>query len=197
MRSLFDGVAPSRHLQKVDQAGVQLLPMLSFFMRSTSLSTMRPTISTQELAFETAVQYGSPETVALFVKHGASLTRVRYNGWTLLMTAADKGNTKVMKMLIERGAVVSEQHDGWSVTHCAAMSGKSDAIRVVLEHGGDVNVTRAADMYTEKGAAKLTSVRHHASRCAAARHKATQQPYRSRPLRTTSSALCCHSSRQP
>ena len=47
------------------------------------------------------------------------------------MLAAGGGNARAMKMLIERGARVSDlQPDGWGVVHCAAIGGKSDAIRV-------------------------------------------------------------------
>ena len=105
------------------------------------------------LPFEVALRYGTPETVALFVAHGASLEAVR-NDKTALMLAAGEGNDKTMRMLIEHGARASDlQPDGWSVVHFAALSGKSDAIRVALEHGGDIHATWPADLYSVAHAA--------------------------------------------
>ena len=100
---------------------------------------------TSGFPFEVALRCGTPETIAFFLEHGASLDLVR-NDETTLMLAAGGGNARAMKMLMERGARVSDlQPDGWGVVHCAAIGGKSDAIRVALEYGGDLHATRPAD----------------------------------------------------
>ena len=108
---------------------------------------------TSGLPFEVALRYGTLKTIVFFLEHGASLDLVR-NDETTLMLAAGGGNARAMKMLMERGARVSDlQPDGWGVVHCAALSGKSDAIRVALEYGGDLHATRPADNYSVAHAA--------------------------------------------
>lgn len=61
-------------------------------------------------------------------------------GWTPLHVAAERGNTEVVKLLLEAKADIDpKDDDGKTPLHWAVHSGRSEAVKVLIEAGADIN----------------------------------------------------------
>ncbi len=59
---------------------------------------------------------------------------------TILMEAAVRGNLKVIKLLLDKGANIDMvDQDGWTALMGATVQGRTEPVRLLLEHGADVN----------------------------------------------------------
>jgi len=59
---------------------------------------------------------------------------------TMLMEAAVRGNVRVMRLLLERGADVNMvDQDGWNALMGATVEGRLEPVKLLLEHSADVN----------------------------------------------------------
>ena len=68
------------------------------------------------------------------------------------------GNLDVMKLLLDKGARVEEQHFmGTTALHYACIRGPIEGIELLLDHGADIN--RVGRKFTEEGSTPLQSAR--------------------------------------
>src|SRR5262245_38576630 len=94
-----------------------------------------------------AAESGDVVRVRQLLDQGAvvkSVTNGRYP-WTPLMNAASRGNTDVVRLLLERCADPDRQDlDSFRAVTLAAADGHWDIVRLLVEHGAD---TRQGDGY--------------------------------------------------
>ena len=63
-----------------------------------------------------------------------------FDKWTLVHTAAQNGNTKILPELVKHKADIDKaENNGLSPLHIAAQSGNLEIVQKLLEHGADVN----------------------------------------------------------
>ncbi len=62
--------------------------------------------------------------------------------WTLLMTAADFGNSKILTLLLDRGArLETEAHiEGLTALAFAASAGRTKCVKILIERGASIDV---------------------------------------------------------
>ena len=85
-----------------------------------------------------AVEEGSMRVFNLLVNHAKVDVNMRAaNGNTALMLAAWKSNTAAARVLLEKGAKVSEP--GWTALHYAAASGSEEIAKLLLQHKAKVD----------------------------------------------------------
>jgi len=102
-----------------------------------------------------AVKKGDALAVTRLLDRGADINTRDYKNdehWdddyppTVLMIAAGNGNTKLVKLLIERGAPVDDQDDyGFTALTQAVASGKIDTVRYLINRGAKVDITLYGD----------------------------------------------------
>jgi len=79
-------------------------------------------------------------------KRGGRRQKYRYP--TALMLAAERGNSRLVRLLLDRGAQVNATHAGDSASlDYASMCGHPDTVRLLLDRGADMNA-RIGDHYT-------------------------------------------------
>lgn len=62
-------------------------------------------------------------------------------GWTVLMSASQKGYTEIVRLLLEKGANPNIQdQNGWTSLTWAIQSGHIDVVRLLLEKGANPNL---------------------------------------------------------
>lgn len=86
-----------------------------------------------------AVRTGDVQGLSSELAGGTAVNAKNEDGQTLLMIAAQEGQTGVIKLLLEKGADVKEGGTGGSALVCAAMKGKTEAVKLLAENGADVN----------------------------------------------------------
>ena len=73
---------------------------------------------------------------------------IRYDGYTPLICAAEKGRKDVVEFLLTHKADVSATSvNGWTALHAAAYFGNKDVVEVLLSHKANVNA-KDLDGYT-------------------------------------------------
>jgi ankyrin repeat protein len=94
---------------------------------------------------EVAAWSGNPAVVQLMLDRGATFSKLRGDGYTAVMTAAENGNLKVLNILIEKKANVNAA-DGYGMTALAHASrrGQTEAARRLLEAGAQVDTVDTA-----------------------------------------------------
>lgn len=75
--------------------------------------------------------------VEFLLDHGANIEAKTGNGRTPLDVSCQKGNLEIAKILLRRGAKISQR--GFTTLHCAITGAHPDIIRLVLENGAKVN----------------------------------------------------------
>jgi ankyrin repeat protein len=74
-------------------------------------------------------------------------TKVNQSGWTALHYAASVGNEEIVKMLLDKKAVVDARApNNTTPLMMAARSGHVGTIRILLKHGADVRLRNEWDM---------------------------------------------------
>lgn len=119
----------------------------------------------QSLGILDAVIAGNLEKVQqiLLVKPLVVMTRTSHHGWTMLHMAASGGNTRMVQLLIERGATVNAQNTfGKTSLHYAASKGHKEIVEKLLEHHADTEMLfegkTSAELATENGHAEIAEL---------------------------------------
>lgn len=90
---------------------------------------------------------GSEEILSWLLTRGAQVNQVNQanqNGWTALMSAAERGHTPLVKRLLAQGANPEAQsRSGWTALMCAAHSGYPDLLEALLAAGANPARQRA------------------------------------------------------
>ncbi len=84
---------------------------------------------------------GNIATVKACLERGADVNgKLEYSGWTALMLAAGEGHTKMVEVLLAKGAEVNAT-DVLKNTALirAAVNGHTETVKVLLAHGAEVN----------------------------------------------------------
>jgi hypothetical protein len=87
------------------------------------------------------IKYGRIVVVEEFLNQGGNPNLTNRNGWTLLMSAAFKGNSRILILLLNRGAEINSINvAGESALTMAASGGHKKCVKILLEHGADIHV---------------------------------------------------------
>lgn len=85
-------------------------------------------------------------TVSMFFERWPSLRLDKEFAYTPpLNAAAEKGNIKVMELLLKKGAVIDDMYAAETALHCAISNGHADAVRLLLARGADINLGASPD----------------------------------------------------
>ena len=99
-----------------------------------------------------AVKKGDTDIVNLLLKHGANVNRKNSYGWTALMKASKKGDSKleIIELLLKHGAQVDLQNDdGESALIVAAQNSQAKvATKLVREYGASVGLKKKYSSWT-------------------------------------------------
>lgn len=135
--------------------------------------TAHPRLATDIEEICAAVQWGTPDALALMVQHGAPVVIETDDGFPLLHIAIDrasepapgqpKGGHNVLRFLLQAGADVNERGmNDWTPLHRAAAFNDAKACRILLQHGADrTKVTNIDNYGTAEEEAR--SYGHHAT----------------------------------
>lgn len=97
-----------------------------------------------QCALYLALRDDSPQVVELLLGWpGTDLNLRNAAGETPLMMAALKGQTGIMRALLDKGVPV--HHDGWSPIHYAATGPSVEAVRLLLDRGAPVDALSPND----------------------------------------------------
>src|SRR5690606_13155553 len=90
---------------------------------------------------ELAITQRDPAKVWLLLEAGADPNASLHSGESLLMWAADAGETQAVKLLLDHGAVVDTRDPGFGQTALmfAARAGHEAIVALLLEHGAEVD----------------------------------------------------------
>ncbi len=91
-----------------------------------------------------AVWGNNPDRVEQFLDNGMSPDERDVAGTPLLFTAAENGNTRVVKILLQHGAnpnVTSTRNPHSTPLDAAAMNFDVESIKALLDRGADINMT--------------------------------------------------------
>ena len=82
---------------------------------------------------------GSLGVSKMLVEAGADIEATNSNGWTPLLLAAKKGETRIIRFLLDVGAnaAVKEQKTGRGALQWAAITGHLEAVHLLLQHHGE------------------------------------------------------------
>ena len=86
-----------------------------------------------------AAYHGNAEHMKILLDKGASVSRINKNKYTALWFAADNGNLKCLRMLLEAGAPPNLASSRGTPLMAATSSGYLDCFKVLLEHGSEIN----------------------------------------------------------
>lgn len=87
------------------------------------------------------IKYGRFVAVEVFLNQGGNPNLTSRNGWTLLMSAAFKGNSRILALLFDRGAEINSINvAGESALTMAGGGGHKKCVKFLLEHGADVHI---------------------------------------------------------
>lgn len=91
-----------------------------------------------------AVWQNDPERVRELMASGLPVETEEVDGSTLLLTAAERGETRIVKILLDQGAnpnVTAERYGHRSPLHWAAENFDIESIRALLDRGANINAT--------------------------------------------------------
>ena len=87
------------------------------------------------------IKHGRLAAVEAFLNQDGNPNLTNRNGWTLLMSAATKGNSRILTLLLNRKASINSLNvAGESALSIAAGSGHHKCVKILLEHGADIHV---------------------------------------------------------
>ena len=110
------------------------------------------TYSSDEPPLVVAVEKGDTDVVKLLLQHGANVNQKNSHGWTALMKASKKGDSKleIIELLLKHGAQVDPQNDdGKSALMVAAQNSQAKlATKLVREYGASVGLKQKHSSWT-------------------------------------------------
>lgn len=94
----------------------------------------------------------NPLCLELLIQYGADVNAQMWNGWTALHEAAFRGNTSVIKRLLQEGASVDAKDDyDIQPVFTAAQYGHVECLKILLEAGNHLNLTSFSLRKISKG----------------------------------------------
>ena len=107
------------------------------------LSMVNPQKPATRIAFGNALINGHAHYVDAFIKAGMDVNQASYDKRTLLHSAAQLGNAKIIQLLIENGACVNCVDDeGDTPLMIATLFNRVEAVKQLLAAGADANARR-------------------------------------------------------
>ena len=90
--------------------------------------------------FYSHIKRGRLEAVTEYLNSGGDPNLTNRNGWSLLMSAAFKGNSRILRLLLERGATLEPAGSGnKTALMFAAAKGHVKCVKLLLAHGASVH----------------------------------------------------------
>lgn len=101
----------------------------------------------ESVEFTDALGKGNMKVVKRYIDAGVDVNAT-YFAWAPLQMAATKGQTALVKYLVEKGADLDYVHPLTKMTafHLAAYDGHSDIVKYLAEKGADINKKMRADV---------------------------------------------------
>jgi ankyrin repeat protein len=89
-----------------------------------------------------AAQQENKELVNLLLSHGADVNDWDYSGITALHYAVIRGDGRIVRILLDKGAKQTNNYDIGCPVHVAAASGALEILRLLVAHGADVGASK-------------------------------------------------------
>lgn len=87
------------------------------------------------------IKHGNYSSIEDYLKNGGDPSLTNRNGWSLLMSAAFKGNSRILRLLLEHQARLEDASGvGETALALAVGGGYVKCAKLLLEWGADVNV---------------------------------------------------------
>ena len=111
-----------------------------------------------DLLLNDASKDGRAEVVHLLLQHNADVNSRGYTNWTPLQGASFFGQTKVVQLLLDRGAAIDTPSN--YPLRLAITKNYFEIVQLLLEHGADVNIRNERDRtpYQVAESAGLTEI---------------------------------------
>ena len=108
---------------------------------SVPMSVFAQVTDDEQIVFTEALRDGNVKVVKQFLATDAGVNDL-YFGWSALQIAANKGQLKVVMLLIEKGADINYQHPISKNTalHLAALNNYPEVVTYLISKGADPNI---------------------------------------------------------
>jgi len=124
-----------------------------------------PRSRTTGTALARATARGCENTVKELLEQGSDINASNRHGQTPLHLAAKQGNSELMRLLLEQGALVdaAESAAGYTPLHTAATQGRADLCELLIRYGAEPdvltgNLESPLHLAIEKGHAGVVAV---------------------------------------
>lgn len=114
------------------------LHVLRLLLKQNFISNKRIQIALTRCLVD-AVLKGDSELVYLMLKKGAIVTGLMRGKDTVLHIAASRGDSSLVRLLVNAGVNVNAEADGVMALHCAAQRGHDEVVRILLENQASVD----------------------------------------------------------
>ena len=102
----------------------------------------------ESLEYSDALTEGKLKTVEKFVKEDPKVVNEKIFGWSPLQMAANKGDIRIVKYLLSKGADINYVHP--IAVHTAfilaALNGQEEMVKFLAKSGADVNIKLKGDV---------------------------------------------------
>uniref|UniRef100_A0A0E0MQ04 Uncharacterized protein n=1 Tax=Oryza punctata TaxID=4537 RepID=A0A0E0MQ04_ORYPU len=130
------------------------LHVYRYLLQVANMDVNKPdTTPGRKTPLERAIAGGDLPAVRYLIDHGADIHHEREGNITLLHSAAKKGRTEIVKLLLSRGAHVDGKSDHGTPLHFAAIKGYESTVKILLEHQADPNKVMSSSQATPLSAA--------------------------------------------
>uniref|UniRef100_A0A0E0FEQ8 Small-subunit processome Utp12 domain-containing protein n=1 Tax=Oryza meridionalis TaxID=40149 RepID=A0A0E0FEQ8_9ORYZ len=130
------------------------LHVYRYLLEVANMDVNKPdTTPGRKTPLERAIACGDLPSVRYLIDHGADIHHEREGSITFLHSAAKKGRTEIVKLLLSRGAHVDGKSDHGTPLHFAAIKGYESTVKILLEHQADPNKVMPSSQATPLSAA--------------------------------------------
>uniref|UniRef100_I1R866 Uncharacterized protein n=1 Tax=Oryza glaberrima TaxID=4538 RepID=I1R866_ORYGL len=134
------------------------LHVYRYLLEVANMDVNKPdTTPGRKTPLERAIAGGDLPSVRYLIDHGADIHHEREGNITFLHSAAKKGRTEIVKLLLSRGAHVDGKSDHGTPLHFAAIKGYESTVKILLEHQADPNKVMPSSQATPLSAALFTT----------------------------------------